>query len=202
MDSVIKKAEKWMRIRFSEDKTGHDFEHLARVARTAAKLQATEGGNALVIQLAALFHDYPDEKLVSNTNLAKEELIKWMEGEKLSPNVINDIMRAINAVSYRGGSNPIQAISIEEKIVQDADRLDALGAIGIIRAFTYGASKKQAPLDYACENAESTLQHFDDKLFKLKNLMNTKSALAMAKDRHEYMQLFIEQLKKEDVIKR
>ncbi|WP_439444055.1 HD domain-containing protein [Listeria aquatica] len=201
MNSIIAKAEAWMEEVFSSENTGHDFEHLKRVVETATRIQATEGGDLFFIQLAALFHDYPDEKLTHDTNQAKGELRKWMEDEKLEEPFIQKILRAVDAVSYKDGKNKIQAQSIEEKIIQDADRLDAMRAIGIVRAFTYGASQKRQPLDYLKVNSDTTLQHFDDKLLHLKKLMQTETGRKLAEKRHDFMLLFIEELKNEQAIK-
>ncbi|WP_167630612.1 HD domain-containing protein [Listeria valentina] len=201
MNRIIAKAETWMQEVFCSEKTGHDFEHLKRVVETATKIQSTEGGDLFFIQLAALFHDYPDEKLTKDVSRARGELKSWMENENLEENFVRGILRAIDAVSYRNGENKIQAQSIEEKIIQDADRLDAMGAIGIIRAFTYGASKNRQPLDYLKTNPNSTLQHFDDKLLRLKVLMQTETGKKLAEERHSFMLLFIEELKKEQAIK-
>jgi uncharacterized protein len=201
MPDIIEEAKRWMKERFAGDRTGHDFEHIMRVYHAAKELAEQEGGNPLIIELAALFHDYPDEKLARDPSLAKKELRDWLTKASLDDATIQKIMRAIDSVSYKKGKNPILAETIEEKIVQDADRLDALGAIGIIRAFTYGGSKARPPLDYHLENPETTVAHFYDKLLLLKDKMHTKTAIKSAEKRHDYMLKFLLELEAEKVIK-
>ncbi|WP_088810984.1 MULTISPECIES: HD domain-containing protein [unclassified Listeria] len=199
--NIIEAAKHWMQEKFESDRTGHDFEHIMRVFRTAKHLQKKEGGDTLIIELAALFHDYPDEKLTTDPALAKAELSDWMKKSGLDPDTIKKIMRAVESVSYKQGENPVLAETLEEKIVQDADRLDALGAIGIIRAFTYGGAKARQALDYHLENPNTTLAHFFDKLLLLKDKMHTKTAIKAAEKRHSYMLKFLSELQDEKVIK-
>ncbi len=198
--NIIEEAKFWMQEKFEADHTGHDFEHIMRVYETAKHLQQKEGGDTLIIELAALFHDYPDEKLTTNPTLAKAELSDWMKKSGLDPDTVKKIIRAVESVSYKQGKNSILAETLEEKIVQDADRLDALGAIGIIRAFTYGGAKSRPPLDYHLENQNTTLAHFFDKLLLLKDKMHTKTAIKSAEKRHTYMLKFLLELQNEKVI--
>lgn len=193
---IIEKAKQWMENYFQSETTGHDWEHIERVWKTSIYLQKHEGGDYQLISLIALFHDFMDEKLTTAPEEKEKELKQWLETHHLASEKIKEVMHGIKAVSFKKGKNPYQAVSIEEKIVQDADRLDAIGAIGIARAFTYGGSKGR-PITSKSNPEESTVYHFYEKLFLIKDLMKTKSGKELAEKRHESMEHFIQELKAE-----
>jgi len=190
---------------------GHDWFHTERVWRTACYIREKEGeGDLLTIELAALLHDISDAKF----NGGDEEKGSRMAGDFLREQGVDQertdhIQSIIKHVSYKGGFPQDHISSIEFRIVQDADRLDAMGAIGIARAFNYGGFKNRPIHDpsislqeysdsrsYHNSNAP-TINHFYEKLLKLKGLMNTKTGKKLALERHEYMLDFLKQFGKE-----
>ncbi|EIW3230295.1 HD domain-containing protein [Listeria monocytogenes] len=195
-EEIIIAAQKWMQSHFEKETTGHDWEHIKRVWHLSKQIQATEGGDKFAIELAALFHDYNDSKLTSDPAQATEVITHWMKGKEIPEEVISKIIRIIQSVSFKNGKNPTQASTIEEKIVQDADRLDAIGAIGIARTFTYGGAhnRKIANRDHP-EN--TTLQHFYDKLLLIQKQLKTKTGRELAGEKQKIMQEFIHALEKE-----
>ncbi|CAK21213.1 HD domain-containing protein [Listeria welshimeri] len=195
-EEIITEAKNWMQSHFKNEMTGHDWSHIKRVWKLSKDIHSNEGGDLFTIELAALFHDYADTKLTNNETKATETLIEWMETEEMPTNQIQQIIRIIQAVSFKNGKNAIKAITIEEKIVQDADRLDAIGAIGIARTFTYGGAHNReiANLD---NPKNTTLQHFYDKLLLIPNRLNTKTAKNIAIEKQQIMQYFIQSLEKE-----
>ncbi|EAF8416562.1 HD domain-containing protein [Listeria monocytogenes] len=195
-EEIIIAAQKWMQSHFEKETTGHDWEHIKRVWHLSKQIQATEGGDKFAIELAALFHDYNDSKLTSDPAQATEVITHWMKGKEIPEEVISKIIRIIQSVSFKNGKNPTQASTIEEKIVQDADRLDAIGAIGIARTFTYGGTHNReiANRDHP-EN--TTLQHFYDKLLLIQKQLKTKTGRELAGEKQKIMQEFIHALEKE-----
>lgn len=185
---------------------GHDWYHIERVWKTARYIREKEGeGDILTIELAALLHDISDAKFnggddEKGSRLAAEFLI----AQGLEQKIVEHIQSIIKHVSYKGGFSQNQINSIEFQIVQDADRLDAIGAIGIARAFNYGGFKNrpihkpEMPLqEYEDSKAyhksdAPTINHFYEKLLKLKDLMNTPTGIEMATERHNYMLRFLD----------
>jgi len=190
---------------------GHDWNHIERVWHTASYIREKEGsGHLLTIELAALLHDISDAKFnggddEKGSRMASDFLIN----QGLDEEVVEHIKRIIKHVSYKGGFAQDQISSIEFQIVQDADRLDAIGAIGIARAFNYGGFKNrpihnpEMPLqEYKDSKAyhksdAPTINHFYEKLLKLKDLMNTSTGIKIAEERHEYMLRFLDQFYRE-----
>ncbi|MBC1376805.1 HD domain-containing protein [Listeria sp. FSL L7-0091] len=195
-EEIIIDAQKWMQAHFEKENTGHDWEHVKRVWHLSKQIQATEGGDKFVIELAALFHDYNDSKLTRDPLQATEIITHWMKEKEVPEDVINKIIRIIQAVSFKNGKNPIHASAIEEKIVQDADRLDAIGAIGIARTFTYGGAHNREIVNRA-HPENTTLQHFYDKLLLIQNQLKTKTGRELAAGKQRIMQDFIHALEKE-----
>lgn len=198
-EEIIIAAQKWMQSHFEKETTGHDWEHIKRVWHLSKQIQATEGGDKFAIELAALFHDYNDSKLTSDPAQATEVITHWMKGKEIPEEIISKIIRIIQSVSFKNGKNPTQASTIEEKIVQDADRLDVIGAIGIARTFTYGGAHNReiANRDHP-EN--TTLQHFYDKLLLIQKQLKTKTGRELAGEKQKIMQEFIHALEKLSLI--
>ncbi|EPV5184773.1 HD domain-containing protein [Listeria monocytogenes] len=195
-EEIIIAAQQWMQSHFEKEATGHDWEHIKRVWHLSKQIQAVEGGDKFTIELAALFHDYNDRKLTEDPLQATEIITTWLREKEIPKEVINKIIRIIQAVSFKNGKNPIHASTIEEKIVQDADRLDAIGAIGIARTFTYGgAHNREIANQNHPENA--TLQHFYDKLLLIQEQLKTTTAQEIAVEKQKIMQDFIHALEKE-----
>lgn len=169
---------------------GHDFDHSVRVHRNAMMIAQEETCDMMVVEAAAIVHDYLDHKFSNETTSRKEKLSLVLQDVGLASSQIDHVITIIDTMSFTKG---VPMTTMEGMIVQDADRLDALGAIGIARTFAYGGHLGR-PL-YG--TSESSLQHFDDKLFKLKNLMNTSKGKVLAIARHEFMLMYIEQLAQE-----
>ena len=186
---------------------GHDWLHINRVYKNAMQIYNKEKkGDLYILQLAALLHDIADAKFNNGDEaIASELALKVMLGNSVPENVINEVIKIIENMSYRSRYDNSGFTSIEMDIVRDADMLDALGAIGIARAFNYGGFKNR-PLydpegkpqkitskDQYIRNDGPTIHHFFEKLIKLKDLMQTETGKEMAKERHEYLVTFINQ---------
>ncbi|TYR80896.1 HD domain-containing protein [Priestia megaterium] len=208
MKQVIDEAEEWVKKKLAHDRTGHDWQHISRVRANALFLSEKEGGNENIIELAALLHDVVDDKLVEDVEAAYKEVECWLAGKCISKQDIAHIIQILRTMSFKGGNRP-RMTTLEGQIVQDADRLDAIGAIGIARTFMYAGSKGTALYDENMtvknhmseeeyRNGKSTaIAHFYEKLLQLKELMNTTTAKEMASERHTYMENFLAQFKRE-----
>lgn len=186
------------------DTSGHSLDHALRVYRNAKSILKIEGGNERIILISALVHDVIDPKLFDNHREQQAKLLMFLQTLGCSQLELEQIFYIIENISYKGGNGkPLK--TLEAKIVQDADRLDAIGAIGIGRTFMYGGSKGNkmydehiSVMEFEDEQAYrkhqgTVINHFYEKLFKLKDLMNTDTAKQMAKKRHDFMVLFVEQ---------
>lgn len=195
---------------FEEESTGHDYWHAERVWKTAVAIGKAEEADLKVIEAAALLHDVADWKMDEDKRLEGEiKMSSWMNELGYSEAEQAHVKIIIDNMSYKGGTNNHKVLSLEGQIVQDADRLDALGAIGVARAFAYGGSKgrplhdpQMNPVDFedfeAYKNHKgATVNHFYEKLFKLKELMNTKSGREMAESRDAFMHDFIDRFYEE-----
>ncbi|MFF5994882.1 HD domain-containing protein [Lysinibacillus sp. KU-BSD001] len=183
----------------------HDFQHIERVYKNAEMILTTEpSANSELVRLAVLLHDVSDAKY-TETKEAEERILHALDLTEEQRVYIRDI---IASVSFNGG-NELEAKTIEAKIVRDADRLDAIGAIGIARTFAYGGAKGRKLYDDAEEartnmsieeyrtKSTASVTHFYEKLLLLKDLMVTAKGKQMAKERHAFMESFLEQLKNE-----
>lgn len=202
--SIVESIAGLVEEKFRNDATGHDWHHIARVWRTARSIGEAEGADMLQVELGALLHDIADHKF-HNHNLeegprqARTLIIGQGGGEELAEKVA----RIVSEVSFKGAGVETPVTSIEAAVVQDADRLDAIGAVGIARAFAYGGSK-QRPLyepdrpptahqnfqDYATDKGH-TINHFYEKLLLLRDRMQTETGKRMAKERHAFMETFL-----------
>lgn len=187
---------------FAADHSGHDYFHTLRVYKMAVKLAEQEGADLAIVRLAALLHDVDDVKLSSETHINKDRAVGFLREHGASENMINAICDIIESVSFKGSDSTVPE-TIEGKCVQDADRLDALGAVGIARAFAYGGSHHRIMHDPEVKPAENmngeqyqnhcgtTVNHFYEKLFLLKDLMNTHTAKRIAERREDYMRRYL-----------
>jgi uncharacterized protein len=195
---------------FSDEGSGHDWWHIARVWNTSKKLAEILDADQYIVQLAALLHDIADWKfhdgdLSAGPNKAKE-LLTSMEVED---DVINHVCEIIENISFKGAGEENGIRTIEGMIVQDADRLDAIGAIGVARAFAYGGSRDRLLYDPDIDpephddfeeyksNTSPTINHFYEKLLLLKELMNTDEGKRIAEERHRYLEDFLNQFYRE-----
>lgn len=205
---LLEQAEQYVKEQLQHDSSGHDWWHIYRVRKMAVALAKQEGANVTICELAALLHDVADAKLNPSKEEGLNKVQGWLQGRDLEEHDLNHVMDIIANMSYSGGhSVPLQ--TLEGKIVQDADRLDAIGAIGIGRAFAYGGSRGRlmhkpgtVAQEFATEeeyrgHQGTTIQHFDEKLLRLRNLMNTEAARKAADRRHAYMEDFLKQFERE-----
>ena len=194
-ERILQEVEQYIKQTFLEEGTGHDYFHIERVVINARKIVEKEDADSFLVELAAWVHDIGDYKLHGGVDKSEELITAYLKTLDLDDELIVKINEIVSQVSFSKGNAPT---SIEAKIVQDADRLDAIGAVGIARCFAYGGSVGSIlfnPLDRSENN--SSIQHFYDKLFKLKDLMHTETAKKIAEERHEYMKGFVQQFYRE-----
>ena len=204
MNDIIDKTLIYVKDFFANEFSGHDFYHTLRVYNLAKYISDKERCDKEVVCLAALLHDVDDYKIVGKEADPFYNAKNFLRGENYSENNIERICHIISQVSFKG-KDTVRPDTIEGKIVQDADRLDAIGAIGIARTFAYGGNHK-IPMhipnmehkdDMTAEeyysNVGTTINHFYEKLLKLKDLMNTETAKNLANHRHEYMETFLKE---------
>lgn len=202
MEQLINKTIEFVKQFFKNEYSGHDYFHTLRVYNTAIEIAKEEQANLKIVSLAALLHDVDDVKLSPDTCLNKDNARNFLKENNIDNNEINLICRIIDEVSYKG-TDTIKPSSLEGCIVQDADRLDALGAIGIARAFAYGGHHNRVMYDPEIlpklnmteseyrNHISTTVNHFYEKLFNLKKLMYTKKAIEIADQREQFMKDFI-----------
>lgn len=205
MKSVVKACEHAARKIYDTFDASHDWQHIERVRKNAVSILQFEEADAFLIDIAVLLHDVSDPKYLKDGEDPETAILNSLE---LSESQKRQVKAIIRSVSYKGG-NGIAPASIEAEIVQDADRLDAIGAVGIARTFAYGGAKGRKLYDWQekprSEMTEeeyrsaptSSATHFYEKLLLLKNTMNTATGKQIAEERHQFMLSFIEQLKKE-----
>lgn len=191
----------------SQDHSGHNHQHAERVVRNAEKILIQEGGDPKIILTAAWLHDCIDKKLFANIEQQLSKIKALLSQLDYSDKEVEEVLYIIQNISYNGGENrPLS--SLNAQIVRDADRLDAIGAIGIIRTIEYGASKGRA--FYGEENiqkeegkcrwnqpSDTSLSHFYEKLLKLESLMHTATAKNMAHQRTQFLETFLQQFYEE-----
>ena len=185
---------------------GHDWFHIERVYKNALLISKTEKVDSLVVSLGALLHDIADSKFhQGDETIGPKKAREFLLSENVSEEVIIHVIQIIENISFKGGHKNQTFFSDELSVVQDADRLDAIGAIGIARCFNYGGFKnrklydpdlkpnlKMTPSEYKNSTAP-TINHFYEKLLLLKDKMNTKTGKQIAEDRHHYMEGFLKQ---------
>ena len=201
---------KLLKEQFKDDATGHDWFHIQRVYENACFIQAKEGGNKTVIELAALLHDISDHKFNGGQlNIGGQIGYELLRKNGCSKETASQVKEIIDVVSFKGALVKDNPKTLEAKIVQDADRLDAMGAIGIARAFAFGGNKNRPIYDpnippILHDNFEAyskskshTVNHFYEKLLLLKDRLHTSTAKKIGQQRHQYMLTYLEQFKNE-----
>jgi uncharacterized protein len=205
MNDKLLKVKNKVQDLLKEAEGGHDWLHIERVVRNALKIRQEEGGEEQIVYLGALLHDISDAKFNGgDLTLGGRRAGQIMKDAGIEERIAIEVKDIVNRISFAGGRKDGQSKSLELAIVQDADRLDALGAIGIARAFHYGGHKGRLiyhpnlpPQEY--ESAEAyyqsnapTINHFYEKLLLLKDRMNTKTGLRIAEERHRFMEIYLE----------
>jgi uncharacterized protein len=203
---LINKTIAFVKEKLSNAEGGHDWFHIERVYKNALLIAGDTQCNMEVVQLGALLHDIADSKFHNGDETIGPRTARlFLEGENVAEEVIQQVVSIIENISFKGGNFEKKFSSVELEIVQDADRLDAIGAIGIARAFNYGGFKDRvlydpniAPVtnmtkeEYKKNNAP-TINHFYEKLLLLKDKMNTQKGKQIAAERHRFMELFLMQ---------
>jgi uncharacterized protein len=186
---IIKDAIEFARQIFAGDTGGHDFYHTLRVYHLATAIAREENADLEIVQLAALLHDIDDHKISPQTCEDKGRALAFLKSHGVPCEKITQIVQIISSVSF--SRNLGRPDSLEAMCVQDADRLDALGALGIARAFAYGGSHGRKIFDPSGLDKTTTIDHFYDKLLKLKELMNTRTGQKMAANRDRFTRSFL-----------
>ena len=210
MPALLEQVENLVKAKFTDMEGSHDWFHIDRVRKNALLIQQTEGGDAHVIELAALLHDYSDHKYNGGDfDKGYHEVLDLLSQLQCPAPTALKVAQIVQVVSYKGAGVADQATILEGKIVRDADRLDAIGAVGIARAFSYGGSKHRALYNPAisptlhqskeayAQDKGHTINHFYEKLLLLKDRMETSTAKQIAAQRHTYMETFLAQFMQE-----
>jgi uncharacterized protein len=207
---VISETGTYIREKLSGEGSGHDWWHIFRVWTLAKSIQIIEGGNLYVIELSSLLHDIADWKFHDGDHSVGPNLAgEWLASLNVSGDIVSYVCEIIRDVSFKGEGVKSNMLTLEGKIVQDADRLDAIGAIGIARTFAYGGHKGREIYNPNIkpeihENFEQykigecpTINHFYEKLLLLKDRMNTETGKRFAEGRHKFMEQFLDRFYKE-----
>ena len=209
-DVIVSRTIEFVKHSLNDAEGGHDWWHVYRVWKTAVHIAREEKVDMLVVELSALVHDIADSKFHNgNEEIGPARARSFLQSLEIKENIIDHVVNIIANISFKGGKVKQQFKSPELDVIQDADRLDALGAIGIARTFNYGGYKGRAIYDPDIKpnlqltkeeyknSTAPTLNHFYEKLLLLKDLMNTKTGKQMAEKRHEFMVAYLDQFYKE-----
>lgn len=204
--AIIDKTILFVKEKLQDAEGGHDWFHIERVFKNAVLIAQEEVCDVTVVKLGALLHDIADSKFHDgDEEIGPKTARNFLESENVSEEIIEHVIQIIRNISFKGGNFEKNFASKELEIVQDADRLDALGAIGIARAFNYGGFKNRAlynptispKLNMTKEEYKKsdspTLNHFYEKLLLLKDKMNTETGKKLAQERHRFMETFLSQ---------
>ena len=206
---IIQKTELYILSEFSSEGSGHDWFHIDRVRKMALKIGQSEDCDLFQVEMAALLHDLDDWKLTVSNSHYSSGAKRWLDKMEVIEEMSNCILRIIEDVSYLGAGTETPPRSVEASVVQDADRLDAIGAVGIARTFAYGGHKNRLIYDPSVppvmhsdfqsykSSTAPTINHFYEKLLLLKDRMNTATAKQLATQRHNYMLGFLDQFYQE-----
>jgi len=203
---IIERTREYVKSVLEGEGSGHDWWHIYRVWRNAILIGKSEDVDMLVVELGALLHDIADYKFHDGDEKIGGQIArKWLENLGVEESIISQVVHVVDNVSFKGKRTKNSMESLEGKVVQDADRLDAVGAMGIARTFAYGGNRgneihnpdispklNMTKEDY--KNHKGTqINHFYEKLLLLKDLMNTKTGKKMAEGRHKFMEEYLEQ---------
>ena len=205
-NKIINQVVKQIKTKFEGESSGHDWFHIERVWKLAKQIALKENANTFVVELGALLHDIADHKFVNDfekESVLRTERILMPLG--VDEELINQVKHIVLNCSFKGGVEANKMKTLEGKIVQDADKLDAIGAIGIARTFAFGGKFgsllyhpdikpiQHQTLESYQNNRTHTINHFYEKLLLLKDLMHTETAKQIALQRHQFMERFLEQ---------
>ena len=205
-EEIIKNTIAFVKNELKDAEGGHDWFHIERVYKNALLISENENVDKTVVALGALLHDIADSKFHNgDETIGPKKAKDCLKTQNLSEEVIGHVIKIIENVSFKGGNQTQKFHSKELEVVQDADRLDALGAIGIARTFNYGGFKNRklydpeiqpnlnmTPSEYKASDAP-TINHFYEKLLLLKDKMNTETGRKIAEDRHRFMEAFLQE---------
>jgi uncharacterized protein len=200
---VIAATEQHVRERMAGDASGHDWWHVERVRALARRIAREEGADEFVVDLAALLHDVDDYKLSGSEDAGPTAVREWLETQAVEPGLVDEVVAVVRGISFRGSGVADAPLGVEGRCARDADRLDALGAIGIARAFAYGGATGQPIHDPGLaprrhETAEeyrsptgTTVNHFHEKLLLLGERMSTSTGRRIARHRLRVLDEFL-----------
>lgn len=201
--TVIEQAVAFVQDELGKDSSGHDWWHIHRVWQMAKRIGTAEGADLFIVELAALLHDVADEKLNESEAAGLAKVRTWLTAHDVAEAAVEHVMEIISTMSFKGGGRSGMR-TLEGRVVQDADRLDAIGAVGIARTFAYSGAKGQLPHDPTLpprtdmtaeeyrKGKSTAVNHFYEKLLLLQDLMNTDAAKSIAAERHRYMEEFLD----------
>ena len=205
-EEIIQNTINFVKEELQNAEGGHDWFHIERVYKNALLISESEKVDKTVVSLGALLHDIADSKFHNgDETVGPKKARKFLKSQNISEETIDHVVKIIENVSFKGGNKNQEFHSKELEVVQDADRLDALGAIGIARTFNYGGFKNRklydpeikpnlnmTPSEYKVSDAP-TINHFYEKLLLLKDRMNTETGRKIAEERHVFMETFLKQ---------
>ncbi|MCD1116448.1 HD domain-containing protein [Chryseobacterium turcicum] len=210
MNNTIENTVQFVKEKLEGAEAGHDWFHIERVWKLSKKIAQTEDCNLNVVELSALLHDIADPKFHNgDETLALKISREFLETQNVEEEIIQQVLFIIQNISFKNRGEVPQNLPIELKVVQDADRIDAIGAIGVARTFNFGGFKNnmmyhpdiQPKLNMSKEEYKksngTTVNHFYEKLLLLKDLMNTNEGKKIAEERHQFMLTFLDQFMKE-----
>ncbi|OFN55012.1 MULTISPECIES: HD domain-containing protein [Streptococcus] len=202
---ILQEARDFVYAELKDEMSGHDWWHIVRVTNNAVEIAKQEQADAFICELAALLHDIADGKLNENEEVGLQKVEQWLQNHQASDAEIAHVLDIISTMSFKGGHQQKNVSTLEGKIVQDADRLDAIGAIGIARAMAYSGHigrpihdpdlqpRENMTLEEYRTGKSSAIMHFYEKLLKLKDMMNTAAAQKMAESRHHFLEEYLDQ---------
>ncbi len=209
-EQIIAETTEFVQQKLKDAEGGHDWFHIQRVLKNAREIAAGEDVNLFVVELGALLHDIADYKFHNGDESVGPKIARdFLERKKVPETIIQHVENIIKWVSFKGGNEQQTFNSPELQVVQDADRLDALGAIGIARTFNYGGFKNRPLFDPEIKpnlnmskeeykkSTAPTINHFYEKLLLLKDRMNTNTGKKLAAERHEFMEHFLKEFYEE-----
>lgn len=210
MSNIIQNTIQFVKEKLEGAEAGHDWFHIERVWKLSKKIAQAEDCNLEVVELSALLHDIADPKFHNGDETVALKISReFLESQNVEEAIIQQVLFIIQNISFKNRNEVPADLPIELKIVQDADRIDAIGAIGVARTFNFGGFKNnlmyhpdiQPKLNMSKEEYKksngTTINHFYEKLLLLKDLMNTNEGKKIAEERHQFMLTFLDQFMKE-----